>query len=199
MGFGYKTCWLAVRDRTTAEVADALRLTKRVAMAFGPGTDLAYGTGVYVTPELAGWTLAHSQNELWEYLEPTDTRFAARLAGLSARLGEVQFFATHRVSEYHAWAWARDGHLLRAYCYIGDSGTIPLFIGEPTAAERAAGVGTRTFEAGHESWTDDEWEAWLDTTPNEATVMRIAGSWSINPQTLDAVSGTGVYGRPTLG
>jgi hypothetical protein len=201
VGFGYKTSWLAVRDRSASEVADALRLTKRASMTFKAGTELAYKIGVYVTPDLAGWTLAHGAQDLWAYLDATDPRFPARLVGLSTRLGEVQYFATHRVSEYHAWALARHGHLIRGYCYIGDSGTIPLFMGEPTPAEHATGVGTGRREDGWQTWTDAQSHAWLRTTPNESDVMQIAGHWSIGPDTVDddTVSGTGIHGIPALG
>lgn len=201
MGFGYKTCWLAVRGRSVKEVADALQLTDRTSMRFAAGTQRAYeGKGSYVTPEIAGWTLVHGANDPWQPLDVGDPRFPAHLAALSGLLGEVQFFKTHRVSEYHAWALARDGHLIRAYCYIGDSGTVPLFIGEPTAAERIAGVGTRDGEDDRENWTDDDWKTWLATTPDESDVMRIARQWSIAPDDIDddTVTGKGLHGLPTF-
>ena len=200
MGFSYKTSWLAVPARSIEDVADAVELADRSRMGFEEGTERAYRAGIYVAPAITGWTLAHGAHHLSQYLDATDPRFPARLSALSIRLGEVQFFATHRVVEYHAWAWARDGQLIRAYCYIGERGEVPLFAGEPTDAERGANVGTRMLDDGWERWTDDEWDAWHQTTPDESDVLRMAGSWSVNPDTIDdsQVIGEGLYGGSTL-
>jgi hypothetical protein len=48
MGFGYKTTWLAVRDRSTQDVVDALRLTDRERLSWDVGVERAYKSGVYV-------------------------------------------------------------------------------------------------------------------------------------------------------
>jgi hypothetical protein len=199
MGFSYKTSWLAVRDRSLENVADAVELVDRTRLGFAAGTERAYQAGIYVAPAIAGWTLAHGARHLSLHLDATDPRFPARFSALSARLGEVQFFATHRVPEYHAWAWARDGQLIRAYCYIGERGEVPLFVGEPTTAERDAAVGTRMLDGEWERWTDDEWDAWNRTTPNESDVMRMAGCWSVDPNTIDDIQviGDGLYGSST--
>lgn len=198
MGFGYKTSWLAVPGRSTEDVADALGLSDRSRVDFARGTELAYQTGVYVAPPIGGWTLAHGAHDLSLYFDGTDPRFSDRLSALSLRLGEVRFFGTHRVPEYHAWAWASDGRLIRAYCYIGERGEVPLFIGAPTEAERIADVGTRSLDGDTGRWTDDDWEAWYETVPRESDVMRIAGAWSIDPGDIDdrEVSGEGWYGNP---
>jgi hypothetical protein len=45
-GFSYKTSWLAVRDRTRDEVADALQLHDREVLDWATGTDRAYQYGV---------------------------------------------------------------------------------------------------------------------------------------------------------
>ena len=41
-GFGYKTSWLAVRDRPASVVADALGLVDRRPADWADGTDEAY-------------------------------------------------------------------------------------------------------------------------------------------------------------
>jgi len=110
----------------------------------------------------------------------------------------VQFFGTDRITEYHAWARARDGNLLRAYCYVGERGDVPLFLGDPTADERELGIGTRGTDPDREHWSDDEWDAWSDTTPSEDDVMEMAARWSIDPSTIDdaMISESGVHGLP---
>jgi hypothetical protein len=47
-GFAYKTSWLAVRDRTVEQVAEALELHDRELTDGAAGTDRAYEYGVYV-------------------------------------------------------------------------------------------------------------------------------------------------------
>lgn len=197
-GFGYKTSWLAVPNRSPQAVADALELHSREDLDWGTGTDRAYRHGVYVAAPVPGWTLAHGRVDLPAGFDATGPSFPGWLRGLSRTLGEVQFFANERVSGYHAWAWARDSELLRAYCFVGALGDVPLFIGEPTACEWESGIGTRAMDPGWEHWSDDEWDAWYATTPSETDVLAMAGRWSVDPRTIDnaAVTATGIYGLP---
>ncbi|GLW29433.1 hypothetical protein [Actinoplanes regularis] len=196
-GFGYKTSWLAVRGRTPQQVADALELHHQEAVDWATGTDRAYRYGIFVATPVPGWTLAHGRRHVPATFDATEAPFPGWLTGLSRRLGEVQFFANERVSDYHAWARAQDGELLRAYCF-GD-GEVPLFIGAPTADEIELGTGTRGGEEpDKEQWSDDDWTAWYETTPSEDEVMAIAGRWSIDPTTIDGatVTALGIYGLP---
>ena len=75
---------------------------------------------------------------------------------------EVQFFATHRVVEGHAWVRALPSTLMRAFCYIGESGEIIFNFGKRSPDERKL------------------------STPNENDVMHLAGKWSIDPTRLPA-------------
>ncbi|WP_433040825.1 hypothetical protein [Dactylosporangium sp. CS-033363] len=197
-GFSYKTSWLAVRERTVDEVADALALRERQVLGWADGTDRAYKSGVYVAAPVPGWTLAHGRMDVPAGFDATDPRFPGWLCELSRRLGEVQFFANERVPEYHAWARAAGGELLRGYCFIGERGDVPMFLGEPTADEVALGVGTRGMEPGMELWSEEEWDTWFATTPSESHVMAMAGRWSVDPNTIDdaAVTAPGIYGVP---
>jgi hypothetical protein len=86
---------------------------------------------------------------------------------LGKRLGRVQLFATYRVPEYHLWAQASSGRLLRGYCYIGEIGETVWDEGRPTAAEQEVGP-----------FGEDTW-------PDEQAVMEVAGRWSVNPCELD--------------
>ncbi|MFC7482900.1 hypothetical protein ACFQX7_26965 [Luedemannella flava] len=130
--------------------------------------------------------------------DATDPAFPDWLRHLSRQLGEVQFFANERVPDYHAWARSRDGEILRAYCFIGERGEIPLFLGEPTPDETELGKGTRGPNTDWENWSEEECDAWFATTPSESDVMTMAGRWSVNPTTIDddAVVAAGVYGLP---
>ncbi|MBO4210029.1 hypothetical protein [Micromonospora echinofusca] len=197
-GFGYKTSWLAVRDRTPDQVADALDLRDRRVLDWADGTDRAYRHGVYVTASVPGWTLAHGRVHIPAGFDATEPPFADWLTELSRYLGEVQFFANERVPDYHAWARALDGELLRAYCYVGERDEVSLFLGDPTADEIEFDIGIRDREPGWEHWSDEQWDVWFDTTPSESDVMAMAGRWSVDPTMIDdvAVTVTGIYGLP---
>lgn len=194
-GFGLTTHWIAARDRSTQEVADALRLVDRVEMEWDEGSDLAYEEGVYVTPPVAGWTLAHGRANLVPD-HPGWTDYVAWVAGLSSVLGEVQCFGNERGWSSFQWIRAENGVVSRAYGV--NDGDIPLFAGEPTGIELRLGVGTRGFDETWQLWTDAEWEAWRETVPNEMQVFDVAADWSIDPYRTDqhGVPGIGVYGRP---
>ncbi|PGH45306.1 hypothetical protein COO58_13380 [Micromonospora sp. WMMA1996] len=200
-GFCFKTTWLAVRARTVREVADALDLRERETLDWATGTDRAYRQGVYVAEPVPGWVLAHGRLDLPPGLDTTEPGFRDWLRELSRTLGEVQFFVTERVPEYHLWARAVNGDLLRAYCYIGERGEVPLVVGEPTVVEIERNVGVRRREPGMEHWSDDEWDRWHEAMPNEFDVMAIAGGWSVDPSRIDdaTVTGDGIFGRPPTG
>ena len=147
-------------------------------VGFG-GIDLAHLTDdrVAVTPPLPG-----ARDQLWvlatgRYLMRPET--PVDVVGLSGTLGtEVQFFATHRVTELHRWQRAAEGELIRAFGYVGQTGDVTSWHGEPDPAERDAGL---------PGVLDD------DTTVlvGEKDVLAVAHAWSIDPTTLT--------GRPAPG
>lgn len=184
VGFGGKQAWLAVGDQPArpdpaGDLLAAFGLRDLGEVPWRDGLDLAHLTDdrVAVTPPLPGardttWVLATGR---W-LLRPGTS---VDVAGLSATLGaEVQFFATHRVTELHRWQRAAGGELIRAFGYVGQTGEVTSWFGEPGPAERDAGL-----PAG----LDD------DTTVlvGEKDVLRVAGAWSIDPTTLT--------GRPAPG
>jgi len=171
VGFGGKQAWLAVRDGDPAAILAALDLRDLGTVRWRDGIDLAHLTDdrVAVTPPLGGWTLA-----VGRYLmRPPD------VAELSAKLQtEVQFFATHRVTESHRWQRAADGLLIRAFGYVGQTGSVTTWFGDPDPAERDAGLPASY---------DDE----TTVLVAEQDVLKVAGAWSIDPTTLG--------GRPAPG
>lgn len=172
VGFGGKQAWLAVRDGDPAAVIGALGLRDLGTVGWRDGIDLAHLTDdrVAVTPRLDGWTLALGRRFL---LATPD------LPELSKVLDtEVQFFATHRVTESHRWQRAAHGELIRAFGYVGQTGEITTWHGEPDQAERDAGL---------PATIDDDTMVLVA----EQDVLRIAGAWSIDPTTLT--------GRPAPG
>jgi hypothetical protein len=173
-GFGGKQAWLAVAaspEIGPEAVLAALGLRDLGTIRWRDGLDLAHLTGdrVAVTPPLPGaggatWILALGRR----LLNP-----APDVVAISGALGaEVQYFATHRVTELHRWQRAVKGDLVRAFGYVGQTGEVTSWFGEPGPAEREAGL-------------PGEFD------PEESTVLvaerdgfRVAGAWSIDPTTL---------------
>jgi len=158
------------------------------------GTDLAYRHGVYVAPPIRGWTLAHGEVHHGCF-DPESDDLTGWLVAMSWALGEVHYYATHRVSESHQWAMAVDGELRRMFGHCGMSGET-YALGEPTEAEIELGVGTMSMTAGWQQWTDEQWDAFNATLPDEFHVMKIAERWSIDPTKIrnDSVQGDGIHG-----
>ena len=173
-GFGGKQAWLAVAGGEPGAVLAALGLRDLGPVPWRDGLDLAHLTDdrVVVTPPLPGargtaWVLAAGRRLMTPGPDVVE---------LSATLGtEVQFFATHRVTELHRWQRAAGGVLVRAFGYVGQTGEVTSWFGDPDPAERDAGLPGELDE---------------DTTVlvAERDVFRVAGAWSIDPTTLTGLA-----------
>lgn len=113
-------------------------------------------------------------------------------------LADLSYFHTDRIGEVHAWARVQAGRVVRAYCYDGARGDVPLRVGEPTAIERQLGVGHRGPGDDSEHWTDSDRDDWHAAMPHEQRVMTIARNWGI--RTLDIPEppplNHGIHGSP---
>jgi hypothetical protein len=179
VGFGHKQGWLAVRDGEPGKVLAALGGHSLATTSWRVGIDRAYTNDdlVVATPPLPGaggsaWTLVCGRyflvNEQW-----------VEVAELSAAVGaEVQFFATYRVSELHRWARAVDGRTVRSLRYLGETGEVTDWHGDPDAAELAIGLPARH---------DPE----RDVLVGEDDVLRLAAAWSVDPTSLDGQPAAG--------
>lgn len=179
IGFGGKQAWLAVRDGDPEQVLEALGLRDLGEVPWRDGVDLAYLTDdrVAVTPALPGvgdshWVLAVGR---W-LLRPSTV---VDVTALSAELKtEVQFFASHRVTELHRWQRAVAGEPVRLFGYVGQTGEVTSWMGDPDETERAVGLPPLLEE---------------ETTVlvAEQDVLKVAAAWSLDPTMLD--------GRPAPG
>lgn len=179
VGFGGKQAWLAVRDGEQATVLTALGLRDLGEVPWRAGIDLAHLSDdrVAVTPPLPGaggasWVLAAGR---W-LLRPATAIDITELSGLLHT--EVQFFATHRVTELHRWQRSVNGEPVRSFGYVGQTGEITSWLGDPDVAEQGAGLPAELDE---------------ETTVivSEHDVLKVAGAWSIDPTRLE--------GRPAPG
>ena len=56
------------------------------------------------------------------------------------RFDDVQFFGSHRVSDFVAWARAEEGKPTRSFGWSGDNGTVLINVGEQTPEEAKLGL-----------------------------------------------------------
>ncbi|HVZ99791.1 MAG TPA: hypothetical protein VG841_05710 [Caulobacterales bacterium] len=198
--FGYKISWLAARADTIA-VATAFELEDLRTSNWAAGVAAANSPRtVFITPAVRGWTFVVSGGlpEADARVDPSQHRNAAEgvrrfkrfelmMETLSNALGEVQYFGTHRVVEYHAWAKFNKGELVRMFAFLGESGEVVANLGDVTSEERAIGLadvsGLSLTDA-----TDAVFES--EELPNEEWVTTLAGSWSVNPTQLDCIEAT---------
>jgi hypothetical protein len=181
VGFGAKQAWLAIRDTDADLVSAVLGLRDLGPLSWRAGIDLAYLTDdrVVLTPPLPGaggadWLLVAGR---W-LVQTGSTVDVVTLSDLLST--EVQYFATHRVVELHRWQRANDGELLRSFAYLGETGEVTDWRGDPDEVERAIGLPTVLDE-------DDE----TDILVGEADVMRVAAAWSLAPVQLDGLPSPG--------
>jgi hypothetical protein len=173
VGFGPKQAWLAIRDGDPAAVTAALDLRDLGPVSWRSGIDLAYLTDdrLVLTPPLPGAGEARWLLVTGRWLLRADA--GVDVAELSAALGtEVQFFTTYRVTELHGWQRAVDGTVVRAFGYVGETGEVTRWWGEPDDAEAAIGLPPVPDDA--------------DILVSEDDVMRLAATWSVDPRTLDS-------------
>jgi hypothetical protein len=190
--FGFKIAWLAVRRAPQLTVARSLRLQGVQPCSWVAGVQAAYaGTTVFITPRIGDWTLAVS-GALPSADRPNWIPF---LSALGAAFEEVQYFGTHRVGDYCAWARVVNGVVVRAY-----ADPEGISIGAVSEDEHALG-----FRFLDDIAEDDETQldTWLAddgsmVIPDEMAVQLLAGRWSVNPQLLTAedVRGAGLRGDP---
>ena len=104
--FGYKTIWMAAASQDPQQVIRALggRDIRRANWQTGLQAAAEEANCVFVSPCLDGFVLVIGL-----------PRFPEQ--GLAGAFRQVQAFATHRVTEYHAWARWDSGTLERMYVY----------------------------------------------------------------------------------
>jgi hypothetical protein len=190
--FGYKCQWLAIKTEDTKAVADAVFLRNAQPATWQEGIQWAYGSKLFVSPPVDGWSLVVG-NCLPDAGRPDGPdwqpdRCTPLIVHLSKRFGEVQYFGTHRIAEYHAWMKACAGRILRACAYLGEQGVTIWNRGGLTPEENKLG-----FTSPRESSNAGE-DTFTEIFPDEDFVMQIAGKWSINPQTLEGYGSNSTMG-----
>jgi len=180
VGFGYKTAWLAVRDGEADAVLAELGARTVKSVDWRSGLDRSYVSDdrLVATPPLPG-----AQDASWLLVVGRRLLLRPELAdpvALSERFDtEVQYFASHRVTEYHRWTRAVRGILVRSFAHLGEDDETTEWFGDPDETERAIGL-PETAPGEDDTLLVDE-----------SDVMRIASAWSVDPTSLDGQPGPG--------
>ena len=186
---GIKIGWFALRTRDTAAVVEAFHVRQPRPARWEEGCSPPW-QHVFITPHLGDWALVfggvlspYPSGEGYNWDE-----IAQMLTKLSARFGEAQYFYTNRVLEYHLYARAEAGRLVRGFGYFQD--IVPRWIvGNPTPDEKTLGL---RFDGE----PCDEQDEVVDH-PCEGDVFRLAGKWSVDPTQIDVdrAPGLGILGE----
>ncbi len=230
--FGYKVLWFAAKAADAASVIDALKLKDAVPAnwvsglaAANPDTFSPDGDRwLFVSPSINGWVLAVGS---WLPYPTAEThhdigaKFDTMFALLAARFDEVQFFGSHRVSDYCAWARAVNGEPVRIFAYGGE---VLMNLGDQTPEEAKLGLpdlsGFSLSDAEDKIFTvaeeldaeqerlaasglsqDEAYErayGGRHAFPTEEDVVELAALWSIDPTHLsegDHAPGLGLAAR----
>lgn len=168
MRIPFKTGWFTIRAKDEQAVAKVLRLRRIKPATWDKGMPTAVGQNgkLFLAPPVRDQVLAVGQWCLGEGTLRSLNRLVKLLKRLSARFGEAQAFATHRVSEYCHWMRAKDGQMVRVFAFCGDTGGVILDEGRPDAVERKALKRSSPSE------------------PGEETVFAIAAGWGVDAAQL---------------
>ncbi len=183
--FGYKNQWFAVKTSDSQAVIKDLNLVNVRVSNWRTGLLGAYAGYYFISPPVQGWTLVISL-EMPDLNQSEDPGPLTAILKLSATFGEACYFGTHRVVEYHAWAKAVNGNVVRAYGYLGEAGEELINEGKLSREEMEH----------HLIFTGTDVE--VPSLPTEEDVLLMAKLWTIDPQMEDvyAEPATGFIGTP---
>jgi hypothetical protein len=217
--FGFKINWFAVKASDPASVLDAFEVgeatpsnwTSGIAAAYSRDASQGDDSWLFVSPPVSGWVLAVSESLPYptnETHHDIGKKFDALFSRLMKRFDDVQFFGSHRVVGFVAWARALNGKPIRVFSYADE---IMANVGEQTAEEAKLGFanlgGLSPSDALDEMFRiadeqNAEQEALVasglsrreararvlqnrrDAIPDETDVVDLAALWSVDPSRL---------------
>jgi len=219
-GFGYKVNWFAVKTVDADAVLATLRFSDRRRANWASGLQFAHapsdrseaGDFVFITPPVDGWVfIVGSRLPYPDHSEKSErreigSRFERIFSSLASAFPDVQFFGSHRVVDFCAWARARKGRVERVFSYA--DGEVYVNFGEQSAEERRLGfvnlAGLSPSEASEVLFAHAErqdakreelvragWdrgaankllrEGERCALPNEDDPLAVAAAWSVDP------------------
>ncbi len=219
--FGFKVCWFAVKAFDSASVLDALDLVEATPTNWTSGLRAAYGdphssdAWVFISPPVGGWIVVVSSSLPYPAIEThhdIGKKFDVLFSRLMQRFDDVQFFGSHRVVGFVAWARAVRGKPMRIFAWSGSDGAVLANVGEQTLEEAKLGFanlsGLSTSDATDRIFAIEEEQGAEEDNlvatglprpeararvlqkgrggfPKETDVVELAALWSIDPTVLD--------------
>ncbi len=165
--------WLAIRSSNTVHLRTLLCMDDEPATSWSEALARCREPELFLSPPVQGWSLVIGAS-LPDPSHDID-RCHRFLTGLSAEIGEVQFFATDRVLNVHTWARLRDGRVVRGYSWSGETQWNE---GKVSLDERLLGL--RSREYGDEAEPPAYGEVSPEQTNSERVIL-LARRWSIDP------------------
>jgi hypothetical protein len=194
--FGYKRSWYTLGGSDPLAVAQFFALHDIRPCSWDEGLKLASSQEMFIAPPLQGWMFVLGEPLDLSSADTPGALLTPLLEPLSATFGVAHYFATQRVVEYHVWARAERGLLVRGYAYLGERGETLWDVGDPSAEDA---LGLHFFDERSPAAQDERyWERDDLVFPSEESVMQLARHWCIAP--VDLVSSKyepalGLYGR----
>jgi hypothetical protein len=216
-GFGFKVLWFAVKASDPTSVLDTLKLGEVAPANWASGLAAVYGGDgwVFASPPISGWILVVGSRLPYPTNETHDDsgkRFDVLFSRLMQRFDDVQFFGSHRVSDFVTWARAVNGKPMRTFAWSGSNGEVLANVGERTPEEAKLGIinltGLSLSDAVDKIFKivgeqQDEADALVASGlsrrealarvrqngrgnfPSETDVVKLAALWSIDPSRLE--------------
>jgi hypothetical protein len=142
--FGFKVSWFAIKAADPAAVLDALEFGGATPANWASGLAAVYGDSrssdawVFASPPVSGWVLVVGSSLPYptnETHHDIGRRFDVLFSRLMKRFDDVQFFGSHRVVDFVAWARALKGKPMRIFAWAGGEGAVLANVGEQTLEE----------------------------------------------------------------
>lgn len=171
-------CWLAIKNRDTLAVQNALALHNPKPCSWVDGLSDESEQRLFVSPPIAGWIFVLG-SALPDPIEDVDGCFRF-LLDLSRKVGHVQFFQTNPVVNHHAWAQAETGRIVRGYAWGGKT-----FWNQGAITTAEKDLGMRCYEYGDASEVPLFSSSDPTTGSNADKVHLLAARWSIDPEEVD--------------
>ena len=181
----YKGNWYAFRSDDVEATLAHLGATIVRRANWTSGTAIAWldnSPWTFVPPAIGGWVVVIGKEFLPTYNDAAMDGWMSRFAALSQHFGEVQFFASHRVSGSVQHAKAVNGGVVRIFdC---QDSQIKEW-GDATEAELAVGY------ARWQKFKRDDQHVWQSGDPanvwfgSEQLPFVIASGWSVDPSQYD--------------
>jgi hypothetical protein len=165
--------WMAVRSANTGFIREMLGQDPMSALAWSDALARCRERTFFISTPLDGWTLVIGAG-IPDPSNDVDASYRF-LTGLSRVVGEVHCYSADRVLNFHAWSCLRDGRVVRAYAWAGETLWNE---GRQTLDERLLGLRCRAY--GEEA-DPVRYGAVPAEQHNTERVILLARRWSIDP------------------